>query len=172
LTRSGQSVTLFPETIKRKKSEVEMIVEALEKTEQELFDAVAEHLRKQGEAALVDCVPGGSTCAYRGENGLTCAWGAMLTDAEFNYRLSINEEENVMGGEDLKGYFSNGNRGTSLISALQDAHDSQNGYKGDEFRVRVLSHLKEGAVNFNLNTDYLHNIYAIYIDDVTPLAKT
>jgi hypothetical protein len=58
-------------------------------TLQELFDTVVGNLRKQGSKALLteeQCKELGSppgTCAYRSQDGKSCAAGGLLTDKEY-----------------------------------------------------------------------------------------
>lgn len=54
---------------------------------QEAFNRIVTHLRKQGQASrrVISCL--GESCAYRGEHGMRCAVGVLLTD-EF-YRASM-----------------------------------------------------------------------------------
>lgn len=49
-----------------------------EATEQEVFDFVANHLLTQNEKAEINF-----QCRYRGDNGLKCAAGALMTDEEY-----------------------------------------------------------------------------------------
>jgi hypothetical protein len=48
---------------------------------QPLFDEIVAHLRKQNARSLnVSQLTGASGCAYRGDNGLTCAVGCLIPD--------------------------------------------------------------------------------------------
>ena len=46
-----------------------------EYSEQQVFDYVVEHLYKQGKPSMSN-----GKCAYRGENGLKCAAGILISD--------------------------------------------------------------------------------------------
>lgn len=48
-------------------------------SEQKIFDAVVEHLRRQGKRSKSQSGP---SCLYRGPGGTACAVGALLTDKE------------------------------------------------------------------------------------------
>lgn len=50
-------------------------------TDQEAFDHVVAHLRKQNEQARAD--PPMNNCRYRDEHGRSCAVGCLLTDEEY-----------------------------------------------------------------------------------------
>lgn len=47
-------------------------------TAQEIFNAVAQHLKRQGKQA----VSANGVCQYRGPSGLKCAVGCLMTDDE------------------------------------------------------------------------------------------
>jgi hypothetical protein len=49
-------------------------------TEQEFFDKVATHLLTQRKKSLTRISPGGNGCAYRGDDGLSCAIGCVIPD--------------------------------------------------------------------------------------------
>jgi len=49
-------------------------------TRQQVLDAVAEHLFKQGKKSVDDR---SGVCRYRGRDGLKCAVGGLLTDEEY-----------------------------------------------------------------------------------------
>lgn len=50
------------------------------KSLQEVFDYVASHLLTQNDRSLL---PDGNGCAYRGDNGRTCAVGCLIADDEY-----------------------------------------------------------------------------------------
>lgn len=81
-------------------------------TAQQVFDQVAEHLLRQGKAST-----GELGCQYRGDNGLMCAAGCLMSDEE--YKRSFEES--------AWGYLVK-RRGITavheeLICRLQDVHD-------------------------------------------------
>lgn len=51
------------------------------KTAQQVFDTTLHHLRKQGTAATAQNQDGRLRCAYRGENGTSCAIGCHIPDS-------------------------------------------------------------------------------------------
>lgn len=53
-------------------------------TQQEAFDAMLAHLRKQGQPAYRVGDTGTAFCAYRGSAGLKCAVGAIMSDREYD----------------------------------------------------------------------------------------
>ena len=60
----------------------------IEGTNQEIFDRVVEHLAQQKKRSMYDK----DTCAYRSEDGLKCAIGALIPD---EYYDSEFEEKNI-----------------------------------------------------------------------------
>ena len=56
-------------------------------TNQEAFDVMVRHLRKQGRQARRDI---GGPCRYRAENGLKCAVGALIPDDEYSRSLEFH----------------------------------------------------------------------------------
>jgi hypothetical protein len=52
---------------------------------QEAFNIMVQHLRKQGQRAILKDDP--TSCAYRGADGLKCAIGALISDSEYNTQL-------------------------------------------------------------------------------------
>lgn len=99
-------------------------------TAQEVFDYVANHLRKQGRPSLrpkVNKNDSASACAYRGMNGLTCAVGCLMTDAEYQEEFEGDSIHTLVScsmivKEDEKDTFWQ--RHLDLLSALQTVHDS------------------------------------------------
>lgn len=92
--------------------------------EQEIFDFVVNHIRKQGGPALNNL-----SCAYRTEDGLKCAAGCLIADEVYavygkdiegeivtNYRVAMALKNSGIDVDDrLK---------LRLITELQGAHDS------------------------------------------------
>lgn len=104
---------------------------------QEIFDTVVAHLRKQGKKAMRFYEQTSrEACAYRSPEGLSCAFGCLMTDEE--YKPSF-EGLSVMGvlnkpecpqslkdrlgitEEDLKTHYSGK---IYLLQALQNIHDT------------------------------------------------
>jgi len=85
-------------------------------TDQEIFDKVVNHLRKQGAQATNN----DGECLYRAPNGRKCAFGCLMTDEEYK-----SEWEGVISNEIIKTELSL-NRflpHTYLIHELQYIHD-------------------------------------------------
>lgn len=96
---------------------------------QELFDRVAKHLLTQNEASVANITgDDGLTftlCAYRGENGLMCGVGCLVSDKEYSpslegksilgtdVKLSVERSLNV----NLTSY------NLALLNDLQSLHD-------------------------------------------------
>lgn len=101
-------------------------------TAQEVYDQVVTHLRKQNAYSMMPLQNESSvkTCAYRGEKGLMCAAGCLISDEEYDMdRMeTCNWEENVR-----KGIFPPEHSG--LIMSLQSVHDNEEiGEWEDSFR--------------------------------------
>lgn len=74
-------------------------------TEQEVFDQVAKHLLTQGVTSRKRVVnsEGGTSmpCQYRGDNGLQCAAGCLISDEEYEDLPLIAEGKTWRGLRDL-----------------------------------------------------------------------
>ena len=84
-------------------------------TNQEAFDIMVTHLRKQGCKSEDEQH---ETCLYRGPNGLKCAVGALIPDEE--YKPEWDEKGTAAGRLDCAAL-----RGIEggLLYAMQQAHD-------------------------------------------------
>lgn len=99
-------------------------------TMQQEFDAVCEHLIKQGKQAFdVEA----RMCVYRGEHGAACAVGCRIPDRVYTpdmedkgVYLLVEEHGHVLPPE-IAEY-------EDMFSDLQDAHD--NYYRGDTNRLK------------------------------------
>lgn len=88
-----------------------------EATKEQVFDQVAKHLLQQQERSFSK---DGSTCFYRGANGLKCAAGSLIGDEEY---------DKVMEGMSWVGLASEGlvpSKHVNLIIHLQGLHDNSN----------------------------------------------
>ncbi len=83
-------------------------------TNQEAFDKMVAHLRKQGQKAKED-----GSCRYRTEEGLMCAVGCLLTDAE--YKRSM-EGKGVEHMQHLYGVLQD--LDPPFLAEMQDTHDA------------------------------------------------
>lgn len=53
---------------------------------QELFDRISKHLLNQNERSVKQTAYGDS-CCYRGDNGLKCAVGAIISDKKYSEKI-------------------------------------------------------------------------------------
>ena len=97
-------------------------------TNQEIFDTVVAHLRKQGVQSKL---PGSNTCAYRSPEGLKCAAGCLIPDEDYKEEFECwSVRSGVRPGQDEQNpsrvYFIKkfGVENISLIQQLQEIHDS------------------------------------------------
>lgn len=96
------------------KHETQIIESAL--TAQELFTQIARHLLTQNEQSY-----SGMFCAYRGDDGLKCAVGAVLLDEEF---ISAEMEGCDVAALSARGFLPERLRPhATLLQCLQAVHD-------------------------------------------------
>jgi hypothetical protein len=81
-------------------------------TEQEIFDTVVRHLKKQGRRAVDR-----GQCVYRHPEGLKCAVGCLISDAEYYPRMEGQPVYDITLPDRLAGH-------RRLLSYLQDSHDA------------------------------------------------
>lgn len=89
-------------------------------TNQETFDAVVTHLRRQGRKALR-----GRKCAYRGDDGTKCAAGCLIPDDLYSPKLegwSVCKSSTL--DNPVPGIISGLGHDLDLVEALQGAHDT------------------------------------------------
>lgn len=72
----------------------------------EIFELVKQHLMAQGTLSIDE-----RGCRYRDDYGLSCAIGALITDAEYSLHMERNTVSQLCSRE------------TPLLSALQRIHD-------------------------------------------------
>ena len=84
-------------------------------TNQEAFDKMVAHLRKQGQKAHDVNVVG----LYRTKDGLMCAVGCLITDAEYKRGMEGMGVEAMMSAYDIR-FGVNEN----LLAEMQDTHDA------------------------------------------------
>lgn len=93
--------------------------------QQEIFDKVVHHLHKQGKPALLFTNSAEGHCAYRGDDGSTCAVGCLIADEFYEPifegggagRADIQRAVEASLGRQLT-YLD-----MKLLGALQSAHD-------------------------------------------------
>lgn len=81
-----------------------------EETSQQIFTRVARHLLEQGEQSLSF-----DRCAYRGEEGRSCAVGCLISDEEYDQGMEGRSVEYVFD-------ISEGAK-ADLLEGLQCIHD-------------------------------------------------
>ena len=128
-------------------------------TPQEVFDYVAKHLIKQGRQSWLQSYG----CAYRGEGGLSCAAGCLVTDEE--YAQATRDDVSDLEGSsafNLSSLLSSPfwKRHEKLIQELQLVHDNDDEVTFSPSRVFLPAELKKKlaavAKDFNLNTEALN----------------
>ena len=107
-------------------------------TQQEIFDTVLAHLRKQGRAS-VNNVDYMELCLYRGPGGTACAVGCLIPDELYDPLIENASSIQIMGGHMPYGRECDapkllpimariskhlGVENGPLLSELQTAHDS------------------------------------------------
>ena len=84
-------------------------------TEQEVFDQVVTHLLTQRERSV--SIFSTSSCAYRGQNGLKCAAGCLISDDEYSSDMEGYSWINLLDEKRVpKNHYA-------LITRLQHIHD-------------------------------------------------
>lgn len=89
-----------------------------EATEQQVFDQVALHLKKQNARSVK---PGSNTCVYRSPTGLMCAAGCLIAESE--YRIELDDSEHGTSWGELVSASVAPSTHKKLIGGLQSAHD-------------------------------------------------
>lgn len=112
-----------------------------EATEQQVFDQVAKHLLTQNKKSVV-----GTNCAYRGDDGLMCAAGCLLSDAEYAELKESNQID--VGSGKSWGFLADGaevvpDQHSSLIQDLQIIHDNQHGPENWKLKLDQLAFEKD-----------------------------
>ena len=136
---------------------------------QEIFDKVITHLVTQKVQSRTNSDWGG--CAYRGENGLSCAVGCLISDED--YRPEMDDSDVIEMGTDIGAILNvfphlpewmRLNR--DLLSDLQGIHDTDYdtafSFSDDDFREDVI-HV---ANAHNLKVEHLINASTVSGDTV------
>lgn len=114
------------------------------KSEQEVFDMVAAHLKRQRARSVRGTT---TTCAYRGQEGRSCAVGCLIPDDRYDPCMDADyDDTSVDAHPKVRALFPE--RLLSLLSALQLAHD--NGIEDDTGKTRFRLKLKEVAARHGL----------------------
>lgn len=93
-------------------------------TEQEIFDTVSKHLLTQGEKSVRMSGWFVEKCAYRGENGLKCAVGCLISDEHYSEKMEGCGAFEVLANGAISGTPYTHNIG-ELLTRLQTVHDSK-----------------------------------------------
>lgn len=123
-------------------------------TAQEVFTQVSSHLLKQKRKAINE-----HGCAYRGEDGTTCAAGCMIRDDEYKPVMEMWGIEamldatplNMLGGPNpryVPSLIARLKEHSALLMALQNVHDRFLPHEWAESLRRV-------ARDFKLNADHI-----------------
>lgn len=120
-------------------------------TAQDVFDQVAAHLIKQGEQSRRSghpsvSLPGG--CAYRGDGGLMCAAGCLISDEEYKEEMDLSECGDTSWDGLVDGFLVPSTRHNRLIQELQNAHD---GVSTTQFKFQIIGRLAGVAIKHGLN---------------------
>lgn len=122
---------------------------------QEIFDAVAIHLFKQGVQSRAEVGP----CLYRTKEGLKCAVGALIPDELYDPSMDQGDDDGTgIGwllrayGDKLPKWFANNKM---LLMELQDIHDDCNAWKSDDIMKVELTYV---AKRNKLNYDVLNGL--------------
>jgi len=81
---------------------------------QEVFDQVKDHLLSQNRTSML-----GDSCAYRGEYGLQCAAGCLMSDEEASKLIQTSSWYVLTKHEQVP------QKHKGLIENLQDIHDGE-----------------------------------------------
>lgn len=114
-----------------------------EATEQQVFDQVATHLKKQNARSVR---PGSNTCVYRSPTGLMCAAGCLIAESEYSSEF---DNEYGLSWFELVSASVAPRTHSNLISGLQSAHDMH------QHIDDVLSAVKALGKQYSLDTSVL-----------------
>lgn len=104
-------------------------------TAQEVFDKVANHLRKQGRQSI----SADGECVYRSKNGLKCAVGCLIPDENYNrYMEGRTVRELVKDSSDCpRDCLDLFTTHLDLLEDLQQVHDE--GWASLEARLEMVA---------------------------------
>jgi len=115
---------------------------------QEIFDAVAVHLFKQGERAMNN-----GTCVYRSKDGLKCAVGALIPDGLYSSAMDMDLEGAGTGVSPLLERFGNilpvwFRDHCKLLMNLQDVHDARDNWLStNHMKIELAGVAREFAID-------------------------
>jgi hypothetical protein len=117
--------------------------------EQEVFDQVARHMIKQKTRSWLQ----DGACAYRGEEGLKCAAGCLISDEEATMLNLADESINTLPWSCLIIRGVAPDRHRSLISSLQAIHDNPDYVPEDDWGDRLKELAKQRGLNYKVVND-------------------
>lgn len=121
-------------------------------TNQEVFEAVCVHLSRQKKRALANLPNRGETCAYRGDNGLKCAVGALIPDVVYSEIMEGKCVADIIySGSGLEALSAH----EILLTKLQNVHDEVYEEEGD---VVVRIALAEVAGDYGLKHSFVNEL--------------
>lgn len=123
-------------------------------TNQEIFDTVAKHLFAQGKPALDDY----GACVYRGENGMRCAVGCLITDEEYSLDMEYKSAKTVVRDWGIEAIHPGS---FDLAESLQKVHDYEkddDGYTPWNDTGTMRNALRNVAVEYGLNYSILDTL--------------
>lgn len=114
-------------------------------TMQQVYEHVVTHLLNQGKQATnVECVTH-TACVYRSEDGLKCAAGCLIPDADYNAQLESLTWYGLIEGYDFP------KEHADLIGHLQSVHDCINPTEWKKVLIDIAS-------GYQLNPAFIHDL--------------
>lgn len=103
---------------------------------QEIFDTVARHLFKQGKQSVGE----DGCCKYRGQDGLKCAVGALISDGDYRPEMEVAPNNYFEAVAHINTHLPVWMRANKLLlSRLQDAHDDEGHWATDQAMRKALA---------------------------------
>ena len=115
---------------------------------QEIFDRAVCGVYSQGKKSISG-EKFGQVCAYRGNNGLKCAIGHIITDEQIEKYKVDNSSSIDSFSEELIEVICSDDDAEEFLIQLQDAHDAAS--TSLDFKTDFLSRANFVATRFNLN---------------------
>ena len=121
------------------------------KTDFDVFNYVKQHLLTQNKKSFARKDTGDISdvfCAYRSDEGLSCAIGCLIDNAHYNSRLETKSVSDFAVQKVIRQSIPNWEINEYLLLDLQYLHDTVNPEKW-------VNHLEILSVNFDTNGSYL-----------------
>jgi hypothetical protein len=112
-------------------------------TAQEVFDQIAAHMLKQKARSMVE----DDVCAYRGEGGLKCAAGCLISDEEAT-RFKPGFNLNTLPWSCLVSRGMATDKHKRLISEMQAIHDNPHFDPKHDWLVEIKKLAKKKELNY------------------------